>query len=247
MSFRVAFFVMATASIATLPVAVAHSAAAEVCEEKARAASIQLIPAYPKIDEQETATREEMDHLADQLRASSAVRKAHPLMLSIAKAGTNAEIVHRPVVDHSSNGRGYVCDVPTSVIVVVGAFKSRVILNEEAAAVPCVREALLQHHQQHRRALDAQIDSLVAEHSNSFAHNVRELMVEAAPDQETATHAFEHGIALLIGALYREFEVDIERSRQEADSSVALAQLRNACDGQLRELERKLSAPGRAA
>ena len=223
--------------------------AADLCDDAAPAAPVRLVAAHPSTTEEETATRDEMDHRADQLGASAAVREAHPLMLSIAQAGTHVEIDHRTIAIHDPNHKdqGYVCDVPTSVVVIFGAFKSRLILNRDAAAVPCVREVLLEHHAHHSRALDAQIELFVAEHRDSLARDARELMRKRARDQEAATQAFEHGMASLAGALYSEFEGVIDRSRKEADSPTALAKLRNACDGQLYELEHQVTAPGRAA
>ena len=239
-------FLVVMAAFALLPVG---ALAADVCDDAARAAPVRLVAEHPTSSDEQGVTRDDMGHIADQLGASSAIREAHPLMLSIAEVGTQVEIDHRTISanDPNPNHQGYVCDVPTSVVVIVGAFKGRIILNREAAAVSCVRDVLLEHHAQHRRALDAQIEVFVAEHSDSIARNIRELMRERAPDQEAATQAFERGVALLVGALYREFEFAVERSRQEADSPVALAQLRNACDGQLRQLEQKVTAPGRAA
>jgi hypothetical protein len=70
-------------------VGVSHPvAAAPVCDEAARAATVRLIAGHPTANKEQTVTREEMDHIADQIGASSAVREAHPLMLSVAEAGT---------------------------------------------------------------------------------------------------------------------------------------------------------------
>jgi hypothetical protein len=222
-------------------VGVSHPvAAAPVCDEAARAATVRLIAGHPTANKEQTVTREEMDHIADQIGASSAVREAHPLMLSVAEAGTLVELDHRTIVDPDSGGRRYVCDVPTSVVVVVGAFKSRLVLDRNAAAAPCVREALLEHHNQHSRALDAEIDRFVDEHRDGLARDLRDLMRQTEPEKEAATQALEAGIASLVGGLYREFEFAIERSRQKVDSRP------NSLNSEMRVMDSYVSWSGKS-
>jgi hypothetical protein len=73
-------------------------------------------------------------------------------------------------------------------------------------------------------------------------------MRNTAPDAVSAIKALEAGLASRFGQLHREFQIAVERSREEADSPAVLDQLRNACDGKLRQLELELSVPhGRRA
>ena len=229
--------------LALLVAAARPVAAAPACDDLAQAVPIRLIAAHPSATDEQTATREEMDRIADRIGASSPAREAHPLMLSIAQAGTHVELPHHAIERQSPDGQEYACDVPASVVVVVGAFKNRVILHHDAAAVPCVRAALLEHHRGHSHFLDAQIDLFVDEHRDDLIHDVRALIAKAAPNSAAAIRDMETGLASLVGRLYRQYEVAIERSRQEADSPSALDQLRDVCDGKVRELERALTGP----
>jgi len=128
----------------------------------------------------------------------------------------------------------------------LSAFKDKLVLYRDAATAPCVKEALLEHHVQHRRSLDAHIDKFVNQHRDGFAREIGKLMRKTAPDKETSIQAFEGGLASLLGGLYRVFEPAIERSRQDVDTPTALAQLRSSCGGRLHELEREITVPGRA-
>src|SRR5437762_5723083 len=105
MFWRAAFLLlMAGTSAVALLVSVARPVvAATVCDDLARIAPVQLIAAHPTANDEQTATREEMDHIADQLGASAAVREAHRLMLTIAEAGAHAEIDHHTIVDRDSD------------------------------------------------------------------------------------------------------------------------------------------------
>ena len=217
--------------------------AAPSCEDAWEASSFRLIPTHPSATEERTATREEMDRIAAQIGATAEMRAAHPLMLIVAQAGTHVEVAHRLIARRDADGDAYVCDVPSAVVVVMGAFKRRVILHKEAAANSCVRKALLDHMARHSQVLDQKIDVFIDEHRDELARGVEALTQKAAVDEPSASQAFEAGLAALVGPVYRQFEVEIERSRLEADTPEALAQLRAACGGKLRELEWEVSGP----
>ena len=217
--------------------------AAPSCEDAWEASSFRLIPKHPTATEERTATREEMDRIAVRVGATAEMREAHPLMLMTAEAGTHVEVVHRLIAHRGAVGDAYVCDVPTAVVVVMGAFKRRVILNKEAAANSCVRKALLDHMARHSQVLDQKIDTFIDEHREGLARGVEALTRKTAADEPSASQAFEVGLAALIGPVYREFEVEAKQSRLEADTPEALAQLRTACGGKLRELEWEVGGP----
>lgn len=217
--------------------------AAPFCDEAWEASSFRLIPTHPSTTEERTATREEMDLIAAQVGVTAEMREAHPLMLMVAQAGTHVEAAHRLIAHRDAAGDAYVCDVPTAVMVVMGAFKRRVILHKEAAANSCVRKALLDHMARHSQVLDQKIDVFIDEHRDELARGVEALTQKAAVDESSASQAFEAGLAALVGPLYREFEVEMERSRLEADTPETMAQLRAACGGKLRELESEVSGP----
>ena len=221
--------------------------AAPSCTDVRDALRVTLVAAHPTTTEELTATREEMDSIAAQIGATPEMVSAHPLLLIVAQAGTHVEIAHRVIERQDAQGVAYVCDVPRSVDVIIGAFKRRVILQREAAADSCIRQALLDHMAQHSRVLDAHIDLFVDEHRDELAREIQALTRRAAADEATATHAFETGVAALVGPLYRQFEAKVESSRLEADTPEAVEQLGQACGESLRRLERKTRASGQRA
>ena len=225
---------------AVLLIAIIPAGAAPACDHLAEGSTIRLVAVHPTAIEEQTATREEMDDVATRIGVSDAVREVHPLMLITARVGINVELDNRPIEGHDAAGRSYFCDVPSSITVILGAFKQRIFLHQEAAAIPCVRGALLQHQQLHSQLLDGTIDSFVNEHRDALEQHVRELMRKTAPDALSAAKALEADVASLLGRLNREFQIAVERSREEADSPSTLDRLHNSCDGKLRHLELEL-------
>ena len=222
--------------------------ATPACETAIPASNLRLQTAHPTADEEAIATREEMDAIATRVGASRAAREAHPLLLIVVQAGTHVELAHHTIEDQTDAGAAHFCDVPASVTVIIGAFKRRTILHRDAAAVPCVREALLEHQRQHVLSLDRLIDAFAEQHREALTRSVQALMRRRAPDAAAAVRAFETGLASLVGDLYGEFELAVDQSREEVDTPAALARLRQSCNGQLRQLELDLTAPpGRRA
>lgn len=146
-----------------------------------------------------------MDEIAAAAGASTAAREAHPLLLIVAQAGTQVKLAHHTIEGRTEAGQTFFCDVPTSVVVTIGVFKRTIILHRDDAAVPCVREALLEHKRQHNLSLDRAIDAFVDQHREPLARSIQELMRRTTPDAASAVRAFEAGLASLLGRLYREF------------------------------------------
>lgn len=239
------YLLFAAAIIVIIAASTRPAAAAPACDDQISSSTFRLIAVHPTEIEEVTATRKEMDEVAARIGTTAAAREVHPLMLTAAQAGTHVELDHRPIEGRNAAGESYFCDVPPSITVIIGAFKQRIYLHQEAAEVPCVRDALLRHYRRHSELLDATIDAFVNEHRDILEQQVRELMRNTAPDAVSAIKALEIGLASLLGQLYREFQIAVERSRKEADSPAVLDQLRNACDGKLRQLELEL-IPGPA-
>lgn len=107
-----------------------------------------------------------------------------------------------------------------------------------------MRAALLDHYRQHSHALDETIDRFVSEHRAKLASALYDLTQERAPDPASAAQNLKAGMASLIAILYREFGMELEKSRLAPDTPSALGDLRKACDGKLHRLEEELSAPG---
>lgn len=218
-------------------------AAASPCHGSAESSSVRLIAVHPTATEELSATREEMDHIAALIGATAASREVHPLMLIAAQAGTHVDVTHNVIKGAGAGGAPYFCDIPTSTAVFMGVFKRQAILYKKAAANPCVRRALIDHFDQHSKMLDRTIEVFIDKHRDELSRNVKALAEKPAPDEPSATGAFETGLAALVGPLYRKLERDVAHSRLEAETPAALAQLRNACNGELQRLELDFTAP----
>lgn len=168
--------VLAAVAVVILTVTVRPAAAASSCEDLAQRSTVNLIARHSADFDQQTATYDEMDRLAVQLGIPATTREAHPLMLIIAQAGTDVEMAHQTIESHSAVGNASFCDAPPSVLVTIGAFKSRIILHRSAAADSCIRQALLKHLLQHKHVLDKTIDSFVEAHRNGLARAVHDLI-----------------------------------------------------------------------
>jgi hypothetical protein len=225
--------------------AIIHTlAAAPTCNDTPDGSSFHLIAIHETAFEEQSATPEEMDVIAAKVRAPAEARKAHPLMLILAQAGSDVELEHQPLELRDANGNAFFCDAPTSIVVHLGVFKRRVILYHDAAGDACVRSALLDHYLQHSHVLDEVIDQFVDEHRARFAGALYDLTQKTAPDPGSAIQNLEAGLASLIGSLYREFESEVERTRMAADTPAELEKLRLACGGKLQRLEREFGLPG---
>ncbi|MGE0279059.1 MAG: hypothetical protein AB7P20_00385 [Rhizobiaceae bacterium] len=218
--------------------------AASTCDAVADSSSFRLLTVHETALEEESATREEMDRIASAVGAPAEVREAHPLMLILARAGADVELEHRPINARDTGENTSFCDVPASIVVRLGVLKRRVILHRSAARDTCVRMVLLDHFRQHSWVLDETIDRFIAEHRAGIARALRDLTQKTAPDPVSASENLEVGMASLIGALYREFGLKLEKSRLIPDTPAALGELRKACDGKLHRLEQELGAPG---
>jgi hypothetical protein len=222
-----------------------HAAAATpTCDAAADGSSFRLVAVHETALEEQSATLDEMNLIASKVGMPAELREAHPLMLIIARAGVDIELEHRPIELRNTDENVSFCDVPVSIVVRLGVFKRRVILHRGAAQDTCVRAALLDHYRQHSQVLDETIDRFVGEHRAKLVHALYDLTQKIAPDPISAGENLEAGMAALVGDLYREFGLEIEKSRLLPDTPAALGELRKACDGRLHRLEQELGAPG---
>lgn len=242
---RSRFLFAVLAAVLSIAIIFPSARAASTCDNAAENATLRLATLHPTADEGQTASREEMDRIAAETGASDAAREAHPLMLIVAQGGAHFEFVHRVIKGRDTAGEVYFCDVPSSIVILFGAFKRKTIFHDAAAADPCMRQALLEHHRQHNHVLNKAIDALVNKHRDEFARAVSDLTRKTAPSAASAIQNFETGLASVIGALYQKLALEIERSQLLADTPAALDQLRNSCDGKLHQLELEIGRHGK--
>lgn len=160
-------------------------------------------------------------------------------MLIAAKIGTEVAIVPRILEIHDGTELAY-CNAPTLVRVGFGVLGRKVFLMDEAAAVPCVRNALLNHAAEHSRALDAEIEAFIQRWQQALDAWLRELTQTPAPDRAPALKAFQSGLAAFLFNMVTQFKAEVEHVRKGVDTPSRLEKLRNSCGGLVRQIEQEL-------
>jgi hypothetical protein len=148
------------------------------------------------------------------------------------------EIRHRPVPQPG----GSVCDAPELVRMVFGAAQRQVFLAEPAADDPCVRRKLLEHEEDHERAFDEAVDRFINDRRSEFARGMKALKQMPAPDAKTAADRWDEGLRLIVSEAKRQLMVELRAASAAVDTPAVLTSLRQACNGRIKELERRQAA-----
>jgi hypothetical protein len=225
-----------------LSLLIAGSASAgQVCRDLPES-KLRLYSAHPIKTEEHLATRSEMDRIALEIGVSAAARAAHPLMLIATELGTQVSVLHR-TIQALNRGEPAYCDAPKSVEFGLSIVGRKVLLEETAAADPCVRSALLEHEAEHSRALYRAIKVFIRQRREELAARLRELKQTPAPDRASATNALEADLKSFLVTMVQPFKNEMERSRAGVDTPERLEELRNACGGKVRKMEQELTTP----
>lgn len=183
------------------------------------------------------ATPDEIDRVA---AAFGDRRATHPLMLILNALETRAAAIHRVI----QRGKSRYCDAPETVIIGFGVVRREVVIARDAEVDPCIRTALLAHEAEHDRMLGAAIQSFIQQRRSEIHDSFAVLKRIPALTRQSATQAFETGIATFLARMLKEFKEErLSRIKQTIDSAGRLAELSSACNGRLGELE-KLSRKG---
>ena len=198
--------------------------------------------AEPTSPKEYTVSPAELDVIAKKFSASSVDRTAHPLMLMLGTLAVDIAVNHHTVAVQKNGSTAY-CDAPTAVSVRVGTIDRRVFLLRDAAADSCVRRTLLQHYDEHSRALDDELRAFVENHRSDVASRLRGLKQVLHHERTAATKAFERGAGSLVVELFKRVESEIHRTKAQIDTPERLEALRNACDGKVRQIEQEIATP----
>ena len=217
---------------------VSYSACAALPCPDVPASTLRLFSMYPKLDEYVT-TLGEMDRIAAEIGVTAKERAVHPLMLMTAEIDAHVAVQNRTIEVGNGDGLAY-CDAPTSVEVAFGVVGRKVYLLRDAAAEPCVRQALLDHYATHSSAFDAEVQLFIRQQREEIGTRLRELKQTAAPDPVSANSAFEAGLWSIVRDMIAQFKTQMKGSGHK-DGQEIDKKLRNACGGKVYEMEQKLT------
>ena len=198
----------------------------------------ELMPLSADQIDQETAAPEEVARLSITGNGPA----PHPLMAMRYVIDTNVAVVHRVV----KTADGGFCDAPETVVFRFGVIRRGVVLVPQAAADPCVRDALLAHEAEHNRIVRDAIGAFMHEHQAELAERLVHLTQQRARDANAAKKAMELGLMDAITRLFELFKQnEVGRIRNLVDSPDRLQDLGTSCDGRIAELERSVRRDGK--
>lgn len=153
----------------------------------------------------------------------------HPLMAMAYTLDSHIRTVHRVL----PTAGGY-CDAPEVIVVSFGIVRRDVYMVPEAAAVPCIRAALLAHEAVHDRVMDRAALDFIEQHRAQLARVIEMARQRPAPDEASAKASFEVDLLRVLGAFTGEFGASARGPlRQAVDSPAEMAHLDGACHGAL--------------
>jgi hypothetical protein len=208
-------------------------AAAAICDNLPPSNLVVLGVTAPEVDEEEIPTAS-----LDRKLVAGALTFRHTMMLASTVLVSWFEIRHRPV----PRPGGSVCDAPELVRMVFGAAQRQVFLAEPAADDPCVRRKLLEHEAVHARAFGEAVDRFINDRRSEFARGMKALKQMPAPDAKTAADRWDEGLRLIVSEAKRQLMVELRAASAAVDTPAVLMSLRQACNGRIKELERRQAA-----
>ena len=202
------------------------------------ATKVELRPVSVDRIDQETASPDDIARLGMTGNGPA----PHPLMAVRYVIDTNVAVVHRIV----KTADGGFCDAPEAVVFRFGVIRRGVVLVPQAAADPCVRDALLAHEAEHNRIVREAIGAFLHEHQAELGQRLAHLKQQRARDANAAKKAMELGLMDAITRLFERFKQnDVGRVRNLVDSPARLHDLAISCDGRIAELERSVKRDGK--
>ena len=187
----------------------------------------------------EAVSPSEIERLAG---ASAMQQSPHRLMVILETIDAHFTL-SRPFVQRSPT---QFCAAAKAVTISFGVFRRRVVITNEAAADACVKDALLRHEAEHYRILDEAIDAFLRQRRDQIRQAFTGASMRPAPSREAAIKALEANLMDFLNRMVKQFEEqELSGIRRAADNAADLASLRSACGGRVRELEERLSQPGK--
>ena len=174
----------------------------------------------------------------DQQMPPGALTSMHTMMLTMSNLISLFDIHHRPV----AGSDGTVCDAPEFVRIGFGSSQRKIFFADTAADDACVRRQMLEHETAHTQAFDSTIDRFIDDTKADFERGMKALKQTPAPSAELAKTRWEEGLRLILTEAKQQLLTELRAASAGVDDPAALTALEIACNGKIKELERRSSA-----
>lgn len=172
-------------------------------------------------------------------RDPSPISSFHTGMLTTHDVVVFVEVSHRIV---SSTSRLF-CDAPAVVRIGLG-FSHRIgYFPRSAAQDQCARDAMRSHEAIHNSADEGALDRFLDNERDRLAEAMRRLKQAPAPSPDDAIARWKAGLQAILTEVKLRFLAEEQRATAEVDTTTALQQLANACDGKLKARDAEARHP----
>jgi hypothetical protein len=167
--------------------------------------------------------------------AEGGLASRHTLMITLSDFVSWFEVTHRVV----PRADGSVCDAPSLVRMGFGSSRRLAFLARGAAEDACVRQKMLEHEAAHSRAFDEVVDRFIADQQYNLRRGMAALKQAPAPNENVAKARWEEGVRAIAAAARQQLLSEIQSAIAGIDEPSAIAALKDACDGKIRQLEQR--------
>lgn len=208
-------------------------AAAAICENLPPSQLLIYDIKAPRLEEKKVpATKRDWE------MPSNALASMHTMMLTTNDLMSLFDIRHRFV----AGSDGSVCDAPELVRIGLGSSKRKIFFMDMAADDACVRRQMLAHEAAHTQAFDSAVDRFISEIRGDFGRGLKALKQTPAPSADLAKTRWEEGLRLILTGAKQQLLTELQAASASVDDPAALEALETACNGKIKELERRSSA-----
>lgn len=138
---------------------------------------------------------------------------AHPMLLTPSDLMWQVKVEHRVV-----NQNGVYCNAPVSVDVWIGFARRSVVLAQDAAKIPCLKQALLEHHASHVKYGDEALGAYLPTTKEAIGEALRKAKYTPFSSEEQAKSQFESAVKAAVQKTVSRFEVDLRYVEQKIDA-----------------------------
>ena len=174
----------------------------------------------------------------DRQMPPDALASMHTMMLTTNIFISWFDIRHRPV----AGSDGTVCNAPELVRIGFGSSQRKIFFADTAADDACVRRQMLEHEAAHTQAFDSTVNRFIGDTKADFERGMKALKQTPAPSAKLAKTRWEEGLRLIVAEAKQQLLADLRAASAGVDDPAALTALETACNGKIKELERRSSA-----
>lgn len=203
----------------------AHSqvfaADAGVCDDLPKS-RLEVLQVYGDTSKKAVVGIRELQAVAQDNRPLAEALAKHPLYIA------PPQLVWSASVDHRAIRRGEVfCPAPAKVTIHVGFKPREAVMAREAAAIPCLRNALVSHHAKHIEAADAALQTLLPLTEATVADALKTAKAVRHRSESQAKAAFERSIGDVMDRVVRSLGEEVRAVEDTIDRPEELEALKS--------------------